>query len=71
MQERNPVRTLLQVLAAVDFTPRHDEPGEPLSYALWEMGAPATTDPDPRPRTLLRAYQLSSDSASRYLNATV
>jgi hypothetical protein len=71
MSGQAPFRLLLQVRAAVEATPSEAAQGEPLSYALWEMAAPTTSDPDPRPLSLLRAYHPSDTPASRHLNATV
>ncbi|MFN8534018.1 MAG: hypothetical protein U0556_10770 [Dehalococcoidia bacterium] len=63
---------LLQVLGALDASrPPLGEQGEPFSYAVWEAGAPAAHDPDPLPRTLLRAYHPFGEAASQHLNATV
>lgn len=64
-------QTLTQLLAAVPLTPPPTEPAAPLSYALWTMSAPSSPDPDPRPRTLIRAYLPNESGASHYLNATV
>ena len=71
MQEQAPFRLLLHVRAAVEPAPRGMEPGEPFSYALWEMAAPTASEPAPRPLSLLRAYQAYDGPASRHLNATV
>jgi hypothetical protein len=64
-------QTLAQLLAAVPPAAPPAEPGEPLSYALWTMSAPSSPDPDPRPRTLIRAYLPDVGCASHHLNATV
>jgi hypothetical protein len=62
----------LQVLAAVDVSMGvAPVSGEPLSFAIWEAGAPSTPDPDPRPVTLLRSYGEEQPQPDLRLNARV